>query len=252
MPLAEEKSLLQTVVSGAKTVFEGVGRLLGPAEHFSSAKVDRAAKTIAVDVYVDCQNEDNMGATEFQRLHSLVLSGIGKYWSRSVTIASDVFAVTTTAHQRSAASEDLDLYVENGTKYIRSHNSGIIDASIFYNQGYFREKARRTGGNAKADADQNFEETAAHEFGHKILAAVGGKTLSWGHKGTVNHSLFTIWDFQDPSPAATEYPTAGEIDLMKYYTGPPPPPADFYSRVIAAEEDVLRLISLSAVTPSPE
>ena len=205
-----------------------------------TAKVDRGAKTIAVNVYVNCQNEDNLRATEFQRLRSLVLSGIGKYWSRSVTAAGDVYAVTTTAHQRSAASVDLDLYVETDADYRRSHNSEIIDGSIFYNQGHY--------GGANANADRDFEETAAHEFGHSILWAVGGKNLSWGHKGTVNDSLLKFWKFQDPSPSATKYPTAGEIDLMKYYTDSQP--GDFYSRVIAASEDVLRLIGLSSVTLS--
>jgi outer membrane protein OmpA-like peptidoglycan-associated protein/subtilisin family serine protease len=205
-----------------------------------TAKMDRGAKAIAVDVYVDCQNEENLRATEFQRLRSLVLSGIGKYWSRSVAVVGDVYTVTTTAHQRSAASVHLDLYVETDADYRRSHNSGIIDASIFYNQGHY--------GGANANTDHDFEETAAHEFGHSILWAVGGKSLSWGHKGTVNASLLKFWNFQDPSPSATKYPVAGEIDLMKYYTDSEP--GDFYSRVIVASEDVFRLIGLSSVTLS--
>ena len=71
-----------------------------------------------------------------------------------------------------------------------------------------------------------------------------------GSQGAVNHSLLSFWDFQDPSPAATKHPTTGEIDLMKYYTDSQP--ADCFSRVKAAGEDVLRLIGLSAVTLSLE
>ena len=209
------------------------------AEEWVKARVDRATRTIAVDVYVDCQDgtDGRLGPTGFSRLRSLVLTGIGKYWSRSVTIGADVFAVTTTAHQRANASIDLDLYVERDSDYRRSHNSGLIDASIFYNLGFYK------GDTAKADRD--FADTAAHEFGHSVLWAVGGKALSWGHKGTVNHSVLRVWSFQDPSPSATRHPPTGEIDLMKYYTDAEP--KDVHARSIAAAEDVLRLIGLSTV-----
>jgi hypothetical protein len=207
-----------------------------------TATVDPNTRTIAVRIYVDCQNEDDLRLAEFQRLRGMVLGGIGTYWSRSLTVNGVQYAVTTTAHQRSSAAEDLDLYVETGTDYRRSHNSGIIDASIFYNRGFY--------GGANAAANQDFALTAAHEFGHSVLWAIGGKSLSWGHKGTVNDSLLSIWDFQDPSPSATPHPAAGEIDLMKYYTDAPP--GDYHSRVVAAAEDVIRLISLSTVVFSVE
>ncbi|MFE2282907.1 helix-hairpin-helix domain-containing protein [Streptomyces sp. NPDC059443] len=203
-----------------------------------TAKVDLGAKKIDVHVSVDCQNEDgSLAQVEFDRMRPLFLAGIGKYWSRSVMIAGDAFTVKTTADQ-GPSTEAFDLYVETGSGYRRSHNSGIIDASVFYNKGFY--------GGLNARGDQNFEQVSAHEFGHSVLWAWGGKSLSWGHKGTVNDSLLSIWDFQDPSPSATPYPTTGEIDLMKYYTDSLP--SDFYSRVIAAGEDVQRLINLSSVT----
>ena len=44
---------------------------------------------------------------------------------------------------------------------------------------------------------------------------------------------------------ATHHAASGEIDLMKYYTGSRP--LDFYSRAIAAQEDVERLINFAGI-----
>lgn len=201
-------------------------------------RVDLKATTIDIDVFVDCQNEEDIAQAEFDRLRNLVLAGIGKYWSRDITVAGQRFKVKTTAHQREDKSEDLDIYVETGRSYKRSHNSGIIDASIFYNIGFFV--------NQRSDADQDFMATAAHEFGHAILEAFGGKSLSWGHKGTVGANPLAFWSFQDALPTAPSYPPApAEIDLMYYYKDGAPP--DLYDRLIAAEEDIRRLIWIAAV-----
>ncbi|MCF2531010.1 helix-hairpin-helix domain-containing protein [Yinghuangia soli] len=230
--------MLDFEYQGAKTIDKLVTLDNRANAGWTSAKVDKAAKRIAVDVYVDCQNEDSLPQATFDKLRGLVISGIGKYWSRQVTYAGSTYTVQVTANQRNYAAEDLDLYIETGSGYRRSHNSGIIDASIFYNKGFF--------GGMNANADRDYEITAAHEFGHAILEAWGGKALSWGHKGTVNANPFKFWNFQDPSPSATAYPATGEIDLMKYYTGSEP--ADYATRVIAAEDDVLRLIGVTSVT----
>lgn len=204
---------------------------------WTTARVDHAARAVAIEVFVDCQNESGLSASQFAHLRALTLNGISRLWSRTIQLGGQPYVVTTTTIPRVDDSEDLDLYVENGPGYVRSHNSGIIDASIFYNAGFF---------STAAAADDDFEITAAHEFGHSVLWAHGGKELSWGHKGSVNHSLLAIWDFQDPSPSATTHPTTGEIDLMQYYTDHEPP--DYGARVIAAEEDVVRLLQLAAVT----
>jgi len=192
--------------------------------------VDLRARQVEVFVYVDLQNESSLPTVKFNHLAGLVQQGISKYWSRQITVGKDTFQVKTTVVQREDDSEDLDLYVETGSDYARSHNSGIIDGSIFYNEGYFSNAA---------DADADFKLTAAHEFGHAILTASGGKKLSWGHKGSTNPIL------QSAYPTTPTYPTAGEIDLMKYYNGSEPP--DVYVRTIAAEEDVKRLIGLVEV-----
>jgi hypothetical protein len=198
--------------------------------------VDLTSSKVNIAVYVDCQNEGGMASSMFSKLKQLVLDGISHYWSRNITVGGQIYQVTTKAIQRTDKSEDLDLYLETGNEYVRSHNSGIIDGSIFYNKGRFP---------ITHDADQNFKRVAAHEFGHAILEAFGGKSLSWGHKGTVGANPLKIWNFQDPLPSAPHYTSTGEIDLMKYYNGNAPP--DYYVRSIAAEEDVKRLIWLARV-----
>lgn len=132
--------------------------------------------------------------------------------------------------ERSSDSIPLDVFIETDADYARSHNSGVIDGSMFYNQGFF--------GGANAAADQDFEGTAAHEFGHSVLQAAGGISLSWTHKGSTTLA-------QTTSSRATTHPTTGEIDLMQYYTDREP--ADFYARVIAAEIDVKRAIGNASI-----
>ncbi|WP_406346159.1 helix-hairpin-helix domain-containing protein [Streptomyces sp. NBC_00648] len=225
--------------------FEGAGLVsVEKAVHLKTArrswvaaKVNSATKQIALDVYVANSPAGGITPSEFHRLAPLVLSGLGKYWSRSVTPGSDTFVVTTTARQSLADGVALNLIVETDSEYRRSHNSGIIDARIYYNEGFY-------GGPGTA-ADEDFEHTAAHEFGHTVLEAAGGRDLSWSHKGTVYGSPLDLWDFQKPSPNATVYPTSGEIDLMKYYKGSEP--SDLYARTHAAQEDVLRLIALADI-----
>ncbi len=198
-------------------------------------RVEHAHKIVFVKVYINCQN-GGMTDARFRRLRDLVYEGIRMYWSRIITVEGVKWRVLTTANEREDNSEDLDLYWVDDKEFSRSHNSGIIDASIFYNWGYWQQVA--------FDADQEFRETAAHEFGHAILEAYGGKDLSWGHKGTVGSSLLKFWNFQAPLDTAPYYPASGEIDLMKYYHEKSPMPADYYARVVAAEEDVKRLMWL--------
>jgi hypothetical protein len=193
--------------------------------------LDTGSRTIYVDVFVDCENEDDLGQQLFGRLKRLVLEGIGHYWSRAITQGPDVYNIVTTAHQRDSDSEDLDIYVIMDTEYEPSHNSGIIDASLKYNQGFF-------GSNISA-ADQDFKVIAAHEWGHAVLENAEGRLFSWRHKGTTSLT-------QDTLSSAPVYPTTGEIDLMKYYNGAEP--ADYDNRVLAADEDVKRLIEFGTLT----
>ncbi|MDR2925321.1 MAG: hypothetical protein LBU76_05160 [Azoarcus sp.] len=85
----------------------------------------------------------------------------------------------------------------------------------------------------------DFERTAAHEFGHRIMGAYGGRTYSWTH----NQSSTELT--QKPL-TGTAHPPSGEIDLMKYAkykTGK----RDEWQRAVASEQDVKGLLWLTRV-----
>jgi hypothetical protein len=77
----------------------------------------------------------------------------------------------------------------------------------------------------------------AHEIGHEILQASVNTLFSYTHKDS--STLLT------QKPKGKIFPDTGEIDLMLYYEN------DFrygdYERIIASDEDVLRLIGLIKV-----
>jgi hypothetical protein len=86
------------------------------------------------------------------------------------------------------------------------------------------------------EANQDFEYVAAHEIGHSILTHAGGRSFSWGHKGSSG-------DFGGDIGAKPQIPATGEIDLMKYHQNPDP--RKIYPRSKASESDVKNLIYIS-------
>jgi hypothetical protein len=84
-----------------------------------------------------------------------------------------------------------------------------------------------------------FEHTAAHEFGHRIMGAYGGRTYSWTH----NQSSTELT--QVPLPGTT-YPANGEIDLMKYAERRVKR-QDRWDRSVASVQDVKGLLWLVRV-----
>ena len=112
---------------------------------------------------------------------------------------------------------------------------------LFYNIGYLKH-AGKWRYKAATTADADFKQIAAHEVGHEILLAYGGHAYSKGHKGS--STIVT------QSPVGNYlYPQQGEIDLMCYYAEDQyhPCPADYNSRSIASEKDVLSLLWLSKI-----
>lgn len=201
--------------------------------------IDRANKKIEVFIAIDFQNEKNLQSTTyptFSDLKSLAETGIKKYWSRDVDINAVKYKVVTNIENRDTNCIDVDLYLNTDEDEDYSHNSGIIDASVVYNKGLFDKFRPRT---ARVDADNEYQFLAAHEFGHSVLELFGGKKFSWKHKGT------TTFLTQNPLDKAPTYRLIGEIDLMYYFSNGRP--NTFYNRVIAAEEDVKRLMALYSV-----
>jgi hypothetical protein len=106
--------------------------------------------------------------------------------------------------------------------------------------------------NALPVADAEVKQTAAHEFGHFILAAYGGGGFWKGYSST--HKGSSTWAFQEAIPG-NYIPLTGEIDLMHYQEKRPlntstpkdPLPQDQRNRSVAAEQDVNSLLWLSRV-----
>jgi len=86
-------------------------------------------------------------------------------------------------------------------------------------------------------SDLDAMDTAAHEFGHSVLRATMGSEFSMRHKGTST-------DWQNAAGRRFRYAgqRGGRSDevLQAYHRG-------YQARVVAAQEDVLRLVSLGAV-----
>lgn len=205
------------------------------ANEWAESIVNLKTKNITVNVYIDFQ-QNSLSNTDYIKLKSLASLGINHFWSRTIKLSSDNFNVTVTAKNRKSHSIDVDLYIETDKDYARSHNSGLIDASFKYNKGAYR------GMNAMADRD--FMLVSAHEFGHSVLEYFGDSDLSWTHKGSTNKYL------QNVKSSTPGYPSAGEIDLMKYYDGSKNlvTPSDRNRRTRADELDLKRLVWMSSLT----
>eukprot|EP00117_Sycon_ciliatum_P001713 scpid81811/ scgid7252/ len=176
---------------------------------------------------------------ELNRLCALVKSGVERYWSRNVTHDCNGKSVSTYVSMRvqlvdqhlALNAKDVVIKVysnESQVGNIHAHTSDMSALTLNYydstNSSLDDDKAM----------DDIFEETAAHELGYSVLGAVGGFFRSWTNKGT------TTWDGKLLNKE--RQPATGEIDLMTYYAGPRQ--SDWRDRTIAAEIDVLHLVSL--------
>ncbi len=179
-----------------------------------------------------------------QQLRDLAITGINKYWSRNysshtliqpdVPIGGKVYEVFTQAiitDQKALPSTKVT-FNTNGD-WGRS-NSIPGFRNVIYNVGYI-EYDFGWNYDIEVDADDDFEKTFAHEVGHSIVWEIRNWQESLTHEGSSTKG-------QDPNNNYN-YPTSGELDLIKY-SGIKPPP-DFFDRVVANEEDVRGLIWVS-------
>jgi hypothetical protein len=169
---------------------------------WAEATVNLATHTIKVQVNLDLK-KNKLSQQDYLRLCNLVLRGMRTYWSRPIQLRNETFQVDVNAITRSVDAVEVDLYIETGKDYARSHNMSIlgIDASFIYNAGFWPSQSY---------ADDDFMLTAAHEFGHSVLMEFGGLGHSWTHKGSTSI-------VQATKSSTPGYPTSGEIDLMRYY-----------------------------------
>ena len=176
----------------------------------------------------------------FEELRDMALEGINKHWSRhagnigeGVQIGENFYEVFVNAEQNEkgmVAPRIIYFTNSENNNFNRSHN-WFLSRKLFYKVGYVKENIWNYIDENKALLD--FQETSAHEIGHKLLEDYGGKTYSYKHKGS------STWG-QSPLKGTT-YPKTGEIDLMKY-TDEDFLPKDFYERVVLSKEDVIGIL----------
>lgn len=203
---------------------------------WADAIIRSATKTIAITVYINFKSPK---LTQDERLNLIELAtqGIGKYWSREIAVDGTLYKVTVTAQHKSESPLPVILRIEKSTKdYGRSVNAGVlgVDARFIYNKGFFPNTTY---------SDDDFKLVCAHEFGHSVLKAAGGISLSWGHKGTTGVVSQAV------KKSTPGYPTSGPIDLMKYYDDKKQQVtfSQLINDTIVSEKDVMRLIWLSKI-----
>jgi hypothetical protein len=255
---SKQLSLRLTTFKGSgKRVYEKVLTLKNKAEKVTwvDAKINRAVKTVEITVRPSFSDGGTEGTPPqgytpktHAQLEASAVNGINKYWTRDgsrpgnigspIQTAKGAFAVTVTAtanvEPKAGNFRLIELY--------KAHKDlGNMDrsTSLWPLRKIYRLSLLWPAASTGADID--FENTAAHEFGHLILneyAAGSSPDYSWSHKGSS-----TVVS-QETLPHS-QYPLTGEIDVMKYYN--PPRPVDYYARSVVAEEDVKGLLWLARV-----
>ena len=210
----------------------------------------------------------------FEQLRDLALRGIEKHWSRNTSnkegksisieyqkyqvfvkaIASDKGMVAPKIVYQSNCEKGRSrnweasriLYFAEGYLYDSDWGEYKNNLTLQRDKGwYYRSEdkieERRTF-ILSQPLIEDFMMTAAHEIGHEILVSFGGFAAhihSKTHKGT--STLLTQKTIEDEKNLSkTNYPSTGEIDLMKYYS-------NYYEieRTVASEFDVIHLIGLT-------
>lgn len=170
---------------------------------------------------------------QFEKYARLADEGIAQYWSRTISLKGEEWAVKVTP-EKSAKGMPLTLANPGspllGNLSRRSRNP----YPFFTGTLYFDE-------NDGPDPERSYAMTAAHEVGHPILTHAFGAKWSWGHAGT-STILGRRYD------AAPECPAQGEINLMIYYNRNTSCIIDsdsVFRRTIASEDDLKTLLHIS-------
>ena len=228
-------------------------------------KIDNNTKKIDVTLRINLEEAsiEKILTKTYADLVNMTIEGMKQYWGRNKTrpfgnsvsinnVAYEVFVTSLDVEENSMPK--LNVY-GSAKNHGRSRN-WWASRKLFYNDGeaytIYQEVAAKYPGRiipiSKAQGvimdDENFMHTAAHEIGHEILQAFGGKNdYSYVHKST---STLLTQEVRQSSIL----PTSGEIDLMKYYSDDyyiDRANNNFYNRNVAAEIDVLGLLWCSKI-----
>jgi len=184
----------------------------------------------------------------FEELKRLSLQGIKYHWSKHLKSINYNFNVNPINSEANCLNELILIFNTNET-WGRSGNPGVL-GRIYYNVGYLNflnwyEPALLVDKWGYLDTEKNkviedFKYTSAHELGHSILSAYGGKYYSFTHDDSS-----TL--LQDPNGKKNyeKEKKEGEINLMHYFKIEPSQSKYDYDIIKASEKDVFGLIWLT-------
>ncbi|ADV50971.1 hypothetical protein Celal_3716 [Cellulophaga algicola DSM 14237] len=195
----------------------------------------------------------------FEKLKNEVVKGINKHWSRDktnsnqVSLKGELWNIKTIAEISKNGMVAPEIIFITNSKVKRSRNF-ILSRKLYYQIGYNYNKPwtnfpvnhpvfinKGWSFDSKSTIALDFQFTSAHEIGHELLTEYGG---GFGH--SYNHKNTSTTLSQETLSSQGNFPTNGEIDLMKYYKNYPKSKLDV-DRVVASEDDLKGLIWLSKI-----
>lgn len=179
----------------------------------------------------------------FENLRDLALKGIEKYWSRhslnigkNIKVNSETYQVFVEAiyDEKGMIAPKIIFFTNKKDSNLNRSRNWFLSRELYYKVGYIQRDDNNWEYINELEAIVDFQKTAAHEIGHKLLEEYGDMWYSYKHKGT--STLVTQVPLEN-----TPYPIIGEIDLMKY-SSDMYYPSDYYDRVILSEKDLKGLL----------
>lgn len=179
----------------------------------------------------------------YENLRDLALKGIEKYWSRhslnigkNIKVNSETYQVFVEAiyDEKGMIAPKIIFFTNKKDSNLNRSRNWSLSRELYYKVGYIQREDNNWEYINESEAIVDFQKTAAHEIGHKLLEEYGDMWYSYKHKGT--STLVTQVPLEN-----TPYPIIGEIDLMKY-SSDMYYPSDYYDRVILSEKDLKGLL----------
>jgi PAAR domain-containing protein len=179
----------------------------------------------------------------YENLRDLALKGIEKYWSRhslnigkNIKVNNETYQVFVEAiyDEKGMIAPKIIFFTNKKNNNLNRSRNWSLSRELYYKVGYIQREDNNWKYINESEAIVEFQETAAHEIGHKLLEEYGDMWYSYKHKGT--STLVTQVPLEN-----TPFPIIGEIDLMKY-SSDMYYPSDYYDRVILSEKDLKGLL----------
>ena len=173
----------------------------------------------------------------YENLRDLALKGIEKYWSRhslnigkNIKVNNETYQVFVEAiyDEKGMIAPKIIFFTNKKNNNLNRSRNWSLSRELYYKVGYIQREDNNWKYINESEAIVEFQETAAHEIGHKLLEEYGDMWYSYKHKGT--STLVTQVPLEN-----TPFPIIGEIDLMKY-SSDMYYPSDYYDRVILSEK----------------